>query len=273
MHNQDFKDQVVIITGSSKGIGKALAVELSSRGAMIVINGRNQEHLYRAYNELRGAGIDLLAVQGDVTSIDDCQKIIEKTIEHYGKIDILINNAGISSKGSVIDHRIDIFEKVLSTNFLGSFILTKAAIPYVREQQGSIIFISSIAGLYGMPGHSAYCASKMGLTALAQSLRMELHGSGVHIGIVYLGFTENEPDKKYYNVKGDLEILPRRDNVRIMPVETVARKIANDIKKRKFRCTYSFLGKLFAFLNRHFPDILDWLMIKFRKRMMESLKQ
>ena len=128
------KDQADIV----KGIGKALAVEMSSRGAKIVINGRNQEHLYRAYDELRGAGKELIAVPGDVTSVEDCQKLVQKTLEHYGKIDILINNAGMSLKGSVADQTTDIFKKVVDINLHGALNMTKAALPYILEQKGNI---------------------------------------------------------------------------------------------------------------------------------------
>lgn len=264
----NFADKVVIITGSSQGIGKALAFELAERGARIVINGRNTERLEEAYREMADKGIDVLAVPGDVTAKLDCQKLVDETIKKYSKIDILVNNAGFAAKGMVSELEVDVFRKVMDINYFGTINPIKAALPHIKHQKGSIILISSLAGLYGLPVYSSYSSSKMALTGLAQSLRLELHDDGVHVGIIHVGFTENDPRKQVYNADGKLEILPKRDNVKLMPQKVVARKIANDISKKKFVTIYTGMGKLMVIVRQIFPGLYDRIMLSMRHKIM-----
>jgi NAD(P)-dependent dehydrogenase (short-subunit alcohol dehydrogenase family) len=271
MPSQAFKNRVAVITGSSRGIGKALAYELASRGAKVVLNGRDPACLSRTHDELETAGIDCTAVRGDVTSVADCVRLIRGAFDRYGRIDVLVNNAGMSSAGSVSAQTLETVRKVVDVNVHGAFAATKSALPYIVERKGSIVFVSSLAGLHGLPWYSAYCASKMALTAIAESLRTELHGTGVHVGIIYLGITENDPKKTCYGPDGALRPVPRRRQVRIMPVTVVAKQIASDIERRKSRSTYSSLGTLLAFTNRLFPGVVDWAMVKVRKRIIADL--
>ena len=251
------KGKVAIITGSSQGIGKTLAVELAKKGAKVVLNGRNGDRLNVTHQSLLAQGFDMVAVQGDISNHADCQKLINSTIEHYGKIDILVNNAGLSMEGEIETLAPDTLKKIMEVNVLGSVYPTQLALPQIKATKGNILFISSLAGIHGLPNFSAYSASKMALSALAESLKIELSGTGVHVGIAYVGFTENDPQKTFYNANGELEVLPKRQNVKVEAVEKVAQRLIRKIEKRKFKTTFSTLGKLLSVINRISPSLVE----------------
>ena len=129
----------------------------------------------------------------------------------------------------------------------------------LRASGGSVIFISSLAGLYGLPSFSPYSCSKMALTGLAESLRNELHGTGVHVGIAYLSFTENDPEKTIYDASGNIVPLPKRSVLRAEPVDLVASQILQMIDQRTFKRVFSPMGKLIAFTSRFFPSLFSFL--------------
>ncbi|MBK7406788.1 MAG: SDR family NAD(P)-dependent oxidoreductase [Saprospirales bacterium] len=141
------KDKVAIVTGSSMGIGRAIARRLGQEGAKVVLNGRNGEKLAHTLDTLLGEGIIATACQGDISSVDDCFHLTEHALATYGNIDILVNNAGISAKGFFGEFQPDIFSKLVETNLLGSLYVTKAALPHIKSHQGNILFISSLSGL------------------------------------------------------------------------------------------------------------------------------
>ena len=139
----------------------------------------------------------MTAIAGDVSKAEDCHQLIEHTIKTFGQIDVLINNAGISMEGSIEDLAPEVFQKVIEVNYLGSIYPTKAAIPYLKKSKGSIIFMGSAAGIRGIPNHAAYSSSKMSLTAIAEALKIELKKSDIHVGLAYVGFTENDEEKNH----------------------------------------------------------------------------
>ena len=262
MSKSTLDGKVAIITGSSKGIGKAIAIALAKKDVKIVLNGRNLKQLETTAAELRTSGFDVLSVQGDVGIYSDCENLIKQTIKTYGTIDILVNNAGLAMEGTIANTSPEVFEKVFHTNILGVLFPTKAALSYLKESKGSVVFTGSIAGFMGLPDYSAYSASKMSLTALVQSLKIELAGSGVHVGINYVGFAENDDNKTYLNHHGEVERMPVRKKFKRMPLEIVAAHFVNGIEKRRYKQTLSLLGKLTNILQRYFPALFEWLMIK-----------
>jgi len=178
-----FKSKVVIITGSSMGIGNQMAWQIAKKGGRIVLTGRNSERLEKAGKELEEDGHEILTVAGDVSKVADCKKLVEETIKRFGQIDVLINNAGVSTEGTVEEMDGNVIKKIMEVNYLGSVYPTQSALPYLKNSQGSVIFISSVAGIRGIPNYSVYSSSKMALTALAESLRIELSKDQIHIGI------------------------------------------------------------------------------------------
>ena len=253
----DFRNKVVIITGSSKGIGKSLALKLSDLGAKVVLNGRDEHKLDQTYNEFINAGYDCLSVVGDVSIPDDCKQLIEKTILKFSSIDIIIINAGISAIGDVSELNPETAKQVIDVNYLGAHYLSHFGIPHLKKTKGNLIFVSSLAGIRGLPGYSIYSSSKMALTSLAESLKIELNKYAIHIGILYLGFTENDVDKKMFDKDGIL--IPQKSDHNFKPAsrEKVILKILRSIEKRKFKTVLTPLGKTMYLINRFFPFLLE----------------
>jgi dehydrogenase/reductase SDR family protein 7B len=259
MNNKYFKDKVVIITGARMGIGKTLAEILAARGARLALNSRNADKLAELRDSLVEKGCEVIIFPGDISDEDVCRNIAHQTFIKYGKIDILINNAGIAGAGTVGESNSEVFRKQIEVNLLGSYYMTNHALPYVKSSHGSIQFVSSLAGLHGLPSYSGYSASKMALTALAQSLKTELYGQNVHIGVAYVGFTENDPLKVQYNPKGELAPLPDR-KVKRVTREKTATLIIRQIRRRKFKSVHSFLGKTEDIASLLFHSLIEFIM-------------
>jgi len=267
MRKSRLNSKVAIITGSSRGIGKALAIALAKLNVSVVLNGRNPEKLKTTTDELRALGYKVHSVPGDVGKYDDCENLVNQTIEKFGAIDILINNAGLAMEGSIANTAPEVFEKVFHTNILGVIYPTKAALPYLKKSKGSIIFTGSIAGYIGLPNYSAYSASKMALTALSQSLKIELVGTGVHVGINYVGFAENEPNKTFINQNGEEVEMPEQGRFKRMPLKVIASHFIKGLEKHRYKQTLSVLGKVIFIVHKYFPLMFEWLMTKkYRKK-------
>jgi short-subunit dehydrogenase len=257
-----FEDKVAIITGSSRGIGKAVALALAKNGTKVVLNGRDELKLEKASKEFAEYGYEHIALAGDISDPEFCQQLVDATFDKYGKLDILINNAGLSAEGKLEDTSPDVFRKSFEVNVLGVIYPTRAAIPYLRETQGSIIITGSIAGFLGLPEYSAYSATKMALTALSQSLRIEVADSNIHVGLFYVGFAENDEQKTYINKDGEVEVMPIRSNFKRMPLEKVASIFLNGIAKRKRLHVLSGLGKFTWWISRLIPGIMEKIMTR-----------
>lgn len=262
------QNKVVIITGSSMGIGKNIALQLGQKGAKIVLNGRNKERLAKTHQELKAKGFEVIAIPGDVANYEDCTQLIAGTIEHFGSIDVLINNAGLAAEGTIESTEPQIFRKIMEVNYLGSIFPTKVALPHLKASKGSVLFISSLAGIHGLPAFSLYSASKMSLTAVAESLKKEMIGTGIHVGIAYVGFTQNDPNKTIYQEDGKLAVLPKRSNVKVAPVDQIAARLIGIIERRQFKTVFSPIGKLLFYLNRLSPGLVDFILTRsYKKRL------
>ena len=260
-----FAEKVVVITGSSKGIGKAIALKLGQYGAKVVLNGRSLEALLNTESELKQAGIDCLAVQADVSLVDGAKKLIEDAVSWYGKIDDVVNNSGIAVRGLFTETEPSTWQKVIQANTMSYVFVTHFAIPHLKNTHGSIVFISSIGGRAGLPGHGAYSFSKMPLTSLAQTLDLELQKDQIHVGIVYVGFTRNDPLKTITNGAGEIRKLqPRNENL-LMEPEKVAVSIANLIRRRKRKKVLTMIGHAQTFFYQ-FPLIRRLIMKSMLKK-------
>jgi short-subunit dehydrogenase len=256
-----FKDKVVFITGSSKGIGKATAMLFGSFGSTVCINGRNINSLAETNHELEQMNVSCLQLPGDISDSYRCREMIEKIIETYGRLDILINNAGIASHGKFSDVTVGAWNSVVGINLMGPVYMSTYALPHIIKSKGSIVFISTQAGKLGVPGHSTYSVSKMGLTALAEAMQIELRNTGIHTGIIYVGFTENEDNKQILDPDGTYRKLPARKQKKAT-INEVAKAIATAIYKKKKTVTLSFIGKLQAFALRWFPIVVKIILKK-----------
>ena len=157
------KDKIVLITGGTSGIGKALAFSFGRAGAKVAFSGRNPQGLAQTSQELTAAGIDNLAIQADVSVEEQCAQMVQQVVSQYGGLDVLINNAGISMRALFEEVDLDVIRKVMDINFWGTVYSTKYALPYILERKGSIIGISSIAGYRGLPARTGYSASKFAM--------------------------------------------------------------------------------------------------------------
>lgn len=266
-----WNNKVVIITGSSSGIGRSLAIEIGKRGGKVVINARNVKRLNQTYSNMKMQGLDISACLGDISKYEDCVKIIEHTIKSYGKVDVLINNAGITAIASFEETKPEVFKQIMDVNFLGAIYMTKAALPYITNTKGSVLFVSSLAGIHGIGCYSAYCSSKMALTALVESLRIEMHQTGVHFGLAYVASTENNPEKTFLDKNGILIKEPARIRIKPSPVKKVALKLMQMIELRQTKFAFTLLGKINAILNRISPFIVHQIFLKAYK--MDQNKQ
>ena len=261
-----FLNQVVVITGSSSGIGKATARAMGQRGATVVINGRNPDKLRATERLLQAECERVVAVSADVASTEGAQHLINTALEECGKIDILINNAGMSSRGYFETLAPSVMDDMVRINLLGCLYPTRFALSALEKTQGSVVFISSVAGIRGLPETSLYCASKMALTSVAESLRVELSDKNIHVGIVYVGVTQNDPGKQVIGADGTLVTLQQRDESRAQTPETVATAVLKLIRRRKFKKVLTPLGKINAVANVLFPRLVDKLLIRSKER-------
>jgi len=262
MKNSFFKDKVVIITGSSMGIGKELAHQVLKAGGKVVLNARNAVKLENTRNAFNMFADNILVHPSDVRDYTQDVSLIKSTIDRFGRLDILITNAGVFSSGKVENTLPEVARQVIDTNIYGSLFPIMAAIPELKKSKGSILLVSSLAGLHGMPGHTPYSISKMSLKALAQSLRIELQHSGIYVGIAYPGFTVNEKEKKTLNAGGAWEDVPQRPKKLTASREETAAKILQQIKNKKHSSAHFLFGKITSFLSRFFPYILFRLLQK-----------
>ena len=272
MRTQNFTGKVAIITGSSGGIGKAIAFELAARGAYIVLNGRNSVRLHATENEIRKIQPKIISVCCDVSLIEGGQLLIDETIKAFGRIDILVNNAGISMRGNFAGLKPDVFKTIFETNVFGSVNTSIPAINSLRLTKGSIVFISSLAGIRGLPETSAYCSSKMALRALAESIRIEEAKFKLHIGLILVGITEHDDGKEIIAADGSKRRLNARVGKSVQTKESVAIAVVRNIISRKFITVLTPIGKLNAFLQAIFPRLVEKIILQNLNKFHEGFK-
>lgn len=250
-----FENKVIIITGSTQGIGLTTAEMLARRGAKIVVNSRSSDKVEAACKHLKKISPYIVGIAGDVSNYQFCSELRDFAISQFGQIDILINNAGVASGGALSKMKYTHFEKVVNINLLGSVYPTLACVNDIRKQKGSILFLGSVAGIVGIPSYTAYCATKKAIVGLAESLKNELSDDGVFVGVNYPGFTENDATKTIINANGEEEILKKREGVQVVSREKTCGRIIKQLEKRKFRVYSSFSAAFVQWGYRFLPRI------------------
>jgi short-subunit dehydrogenase len=253
-----FNDKVVVITGGSDGIGRAVIDALIPLGAKIATCARNYDKLYNLQLEYPNVLLHTMAC--DVSNENDCKRFIDSVIEVFGRIDILINNAGISMRSLFKDVDVDVMRKVMDVNFFGAVYCTKYALPSILESRGVIVGVSSTAGYRGLPGRSGYSASKFALRGWLEALRTELIHSDVNVMWVSPGFTASNIRNAALNEKGELQGESPLDENKLMSAEECALYIIKAIEKGKRTLVLTANGKLAVFMNKFFPSWSDKLM-------------
>lgn len=256
--------KVAIITGGSSGIGKSLVLKYASEGYAVVFTGRNKERMDQVVADLGNQ--PHLALTLDAATIDDNQKMVDKTIEKFGRIDILICNAGVSMRALFEDTKLEVFEKLIQINFFGSIYATKSAIPHLLESKGTIIAISSINGRRSTPARSAYTSSKFAIQGFFETLRMEVMTRGVHVLVVCPGFTSSNIRNSALTADGKAQGESPRNERKMMSAEEVAERTYSAAQKKKRDLVLTQDGKLAIFFNKFVPSWVD-------KKIYERLKK
>lgn len=259
--SQFFKDKVVVVTGGTEGIGKALVEALLAEGAKVATCGRSQDKLYRLQSGF--PSYPLHAVIADISIENDCRRFIESTIKVFGGIDVLINNAGMSMRGLMKDTKVDVIERLMQVNFFGTVYCTKFALDSIIQRKGTIVGVSSIAGYRGLPGRSGYSASKFAMHGWLEALRTELLEDEVNVMWVCPGFTASNIRNAALNEKGQAQGESPLDEGSLMTADECAQEILDAIKKHKRTIVLTFNGKRTVFLNRFFPALADKLVRNF----------
>jgi short-subunit dehydrogenase len=259
--NHFFFNKVVVITGGSDGIGKALIENLIPLGAKIATCARNQEKLNLLQSQFPQHPI--LCKVADVSNYEDCKIFIDSVIATYGGIDILINNAGISMRSLLKDVDVDVIKKVMDINFFGAVYCTKLALTSIIERKGTIVGVSSIAGYRGLPGRSGYSASKFALNGWLEAVRTELLEDNVNVMWVCPGFTQSNIRNAALNEKAIAQGESPLDEKALMSADVCASHILEAITKKKRTLILTFQGKQTIFLNKLFPSLADILTRRF----------
>jgi short-subunit dehydrogenase len=254
-----FDNQIIIITGASSGIGKACALEFSRNGGTLVLAARNIEKLKEVKSRIEAEGGEAIIIETDVRNIDDCERLINKTIDKYGKINVLVNNAGISMRASFAELDLTVMKEVMDTNFYGAVYCTKFALPHLLEQKGLVIGMSSITGLTPLPGRTAYVASKHALDGFLNTLRIENMKKGLRVLVAHPGFTSSNIRNIALNAIGNPQKENPRDEDSMMSAEEVAEIIVRASINQERDIILTMKGKLAVWLYNRFPAITDKL--------------
>lgn len=268
---KSIQNKVVLISGASSGIGKKIALQALKKGAFVSICARNHDALLAIEKEFNNA--NFFFVVADVSNENDCKNWIAESKKRFGKIDILINNAGISMRALFADADVSVIEEVMNINFWGTVYCTKHALPHIEAQNGTIVGISSIAGYKGLPARTGYSASKFAMQGFLEALRIEMIPKKVHVMWVSPGFTSSNIRNTALNNDGKAQQETPLDEKKLMSAEQCAAIIINAIEKQKRTVVMTFQGKLTVWLNKFFPAWVDKLVLKhFAKEANSPLK-
>ena len=256
-----FENKIVVITGGTDGIGKALVSEFLSLGASVATCARNAQNLFDLKKEFDGK--PLFTMEADVSKEEDCKNFILQIVNKFNRIDILINNAGISMRGLFRETNLETLRRVMDINFWGSVYCTKFALDIILENKGTIVGMSSVAGYRGLPGRSAYSASKFALQGWLEAIKTELAGDNVHVMWISPGFTTSNIRNAALTDKGKEQGESPMDENKMMTAEECASRILNAVKKKKRSLVMTFTGKETVFMQKFFPGLADKFVRKF----------
>jgi short-subunit dehydrogenase len=265
-----FTEKIIVITGGTDGIGKALVAEFLHKGAKVATCARTASKLSDLKNGFPGK--PLFTMVADVSKEEDCKNFIENAISKFNGIDILINNAGISMRALFKETQLETLKKVMDINFWGTVYCTKYSLNSILKNKGTIVGVSSVAGYRGLPGRSGYSASKFAVNGWLEALRTELLETGVNVMWVCPGFTQSNIRNVALNKNAQSQGESPMEEEKLMSPEECARHIIKAIEKRKRTLVLTFKGKETVFMNKFFPSLTDKLTRKFFFRKGELIK-
>jgi short-subunit dehydrogenase len=256
----NLKNKTVIITGASSGIGKSCAEQFAKKGANLVLGARQYVTLCEVAQDLeKRYGIRAIAVQCDVSKESDCKDLIDQANNSFNRIDVLVNNAGISMRALFKDLDLLVLRNLMDVNFWGTVYCTKFALPELLKNQGSVVGVSSIAGYRGLPGRTGYSASKFAMNGFLEALRVENLKTGLHVMIASPGFTASNIRNVALAKDGTSQGETSMDEAKMMSSDQVAEIIVRGVEQRKRSLIMTAQGKLTVFLNKVLPSWLDGL--------------
>lgn len=252
--------KVIVITGASDGIGAELARQLARDKPKLVLAARRHDALERVAQECESCGAQTLVVPTDVGVEADCRALIAKAVEHFGAIDVLVNNAGVSMHARFEDIAdTNVYENLMRINLMGSIWPTHAAITHLKKSQGLVVAVSSLAGLVGVPERTTYCATKFAQTGFFEALRVEMQPLGVDVSIVYPGVVATDIRRNGWNASGERAGSSGLSEDAAMSVEECASLIVSAIRSRQREVVMSAKGKLGRWLKLIAPSVVDHL--------------
>lgn len=250
-----FKDKVIVITGASSGIGKALAEILLAQGAMVALCARNKEKLITEFSNVPES--HLLLFKADVSNPADCCNFIDSVVARWGRVDVLVNNAGVSMRALFEDLDMNVLRELMEINFWGTAYMCKYALPHIMKSKGIIAGVSSIAGYRGLPARTGYSASKFAMQGFLESLRTEMLHTGVHVMWVCPGFTASNIRNTARSADGKAQKETPLEENKLMSAEACATIIVSAMAARKRTVVMTAKGKLAVWLNKLIPAFVD----------------
>lgn len=258
----DLSGKVALITGASAGIGRALALSLAHRGMKLALAARSAAPLDALATECRALGMDAIAIPTDIADMAQCQRFVDTARAHFGRIDLLVNNAGIGMWARVADiprgEALSIFETIIRTNYLGAVWTTHAALPSLLESRGLVVAISSLTGKTGVPTRSGYAASKHAMQGFFDCLRIELADSGVDVSVISPGFVATDIRARGFGPDGKPRgESPRDEDRATMPLETCVDIITRAIERREREVVMTAKAKAGLWVKLVAPRLVD----------------
>jgi NAD(P)-dependent dehydrogenase (short-subunit alcohol dehydrogenase family) len=262
-----FQDRVVLVTGSSSGLGRVIAQGFADAGAKVVIVGLEPADVDRVAGEMTSAGHDVLGLTANVTEQSDVDSLFARAVGHYGRLDVLVNNAGRSMRGKVLDTTPEQFRDLIELNLIATVRCTRAAVPHLLRNRGHVVNIGSLAAKSASRWVGAYPASKHAVAAYSQQLRLELGPEGLHVLLVCPGPIARD-DPRLYPLEG-LEDVPDRARapgagVKIgrIPPERLTRAILRACEKRRAEIVMPGKARILFALAQLCPSLGDWIVLR-----------
>jgi len=255
-------DKVVVVTGASSGIGEAMAREYAKMGAKVVMAARREDELKRIASEIEAQGGRVAYAACDVVNEEECKHLIEVAVERFGGVDIMICNAGLSMRALFDDCDLKVLHRLMDVNFWGTVNCTKYALPWLQRSKGSLVGISSVAGIHGLPGRTGYSASKYAMTGFLDTIRIENLKKGLHVMTACPGFTASNVRFSALTADGSQQGETPRNESKMMTPEQVAHIVARGIRRRKRLCLMEWEGRATHFFKKFCPGFVDKLFYK-----------
>lgn len=264
-----FENKVIWITGASSGLGEALAVECAKEKSRLILSARRESELERVKKECSKfiAAENIFILPLDVAELSNVSEAVQKVAQKFGKIDVLINNAGVVQRSYVIDTPVELERKIMEINYFGSVILSKAVLPVMQKQKsGNIVAISSVMGKMGFPGRSSYSAAKHALHGYFETLRIEEKRNGINVHIICPGYIKTNVSLNAVTAKGERYGKMDKGQEKGMNPNVAARKVMHAIRTNRFETFFGGKELIAISVKRLFPSLFYKLILMSGKK-------